>query len=178
MGHCNLEAISYVPIFVHLTSRGRSGIESSCPLLFTIHNRPAHGFSPTLALMYYFLSPKFLCVSLMRRAKKLSTLIRYSAEAYKGFQIRNLFERRVAVTTCKIDLSDSKPRIAYNKGQPREPRLILNPIQCVVNSLGFLFSLVGYISFRLVDSSPSAYTYIHNGVNFNLITHYDCQVLF
>lgn len=88
--------------------------------------------------------------------------------------MRNRFKRWVAVTTCKIDLSDSKPRIAYNKGQPREPRLILNSIQCVVNILGFLFSLVGYVSFRLVDSSPSVHTHIHNGVNFDLITHYDC----
>lgn len=60
-----------------------------------------------------FTTFKFLCAG-------LSTLIRYSAKVCKGFQMRNRFERRVAVPTCKIDLSDSKPRIAHNKGQPRD----------------------------------------------------------
>ena len=98
-----------------------------------------------------FTTFKFLCAG-------LSTLIRYSAKACKGFQMRNRFERRVAVPTCKIDLSDSKPRIAYNKGQPRN-KVDSKSNQCVVNILGFLFSLVGYISFRLVDSPPSVYTH-------------------
>jgi hypothetical protein len=79
--------------------------------------------SPNILLLVSripFTTFKFLCVGLVRWAKKLSSLIRYSAKPCKGFQMRNRFERRVAVPTCKIDLSDSKPRIAYNKGQPRD----------------------------------------------------------